>query len=533
MRTKGVVFRKPVGVPIRQQATAKTFAAPTRGWVTNENPVFTQAGAALVLENFFPTMTGARLRGGCLKHATAGTGEVQSLIAYKSGSTQLLFAAEGGKIYDITTPADTDVSPTPDVTGQTSDLYSYRQMATAGGDYLIAVNGANNHWVFDGSAWAQNTPAITGVSSSALSHVTVFKNRLWFVQKDTLNAWYLGVDSLGGAASAFSLAGVFKRGGALLFIDTWSLDAGDGIDDKIVFFSNNGEAVIYEGSYPGSASDWAMVGRYDVSIPLGRNATMQAGGDLAIACVEGLIPLSSALKKDPSALRMDAVSKPIEPDWKSVAQARGSANWQVIKWPEKNMAIISMPAALSGGQPAQDLINFVVNLQTGAWAKYTGWDVRCLAYHDQKVFFGTSDGKVMQAEATGFDDGQPYTSRYCSVFELGTDPNIKTARQMRVRWTYSQEFTDKSGAFVDYKTVWPAAPASTSSVGSSVFGYGVWGVSTWSLSASKKTKARWVSVGKTGTAFAPIIQVTNASIPSPDAEFIAVDMTFEAGSFAV
>lgn len=533
MRTKGAVTRKPVGTPVRQQATPKTFPAPTRGWVTNENPVFTQAGAALVLENMFPTMTGARLRGGCQKHATAGTGEVKTLITYKSGSTQKLFACEGGKIYDVSSPADPDVSPTASVTGQTSDLYSFRQVATAGGDYLLAVNGADLHLVYDGSAWAVNTPAITGVSSADLIHVTSYKSRLFFVEKNTLNAWYLPVDSLGGAASVVSLAGVFKRGGSLLFIDTWSLDAGDGIDDKIVFFSTDGEAVIFEGSNPASASDWSMVGRYDVSIPLGRNATMQAGGDLAIACVEGLIPLSSALKKDPSALRMDAVSKPIEPDWKSAAAARYSANWQVIKWPEKNMAIISLPSALSDGEPAQDLMNFVVNLQTGAWGKYTGWDVRCLAYHDQRVFFGTSDGKVMQAEVTGTDDGAAYTSRYAGTFELGADPKIKTARQMRCRWMFTKDFRDKPGALVDYKIEWPSAPSSIPSSSIDAFDTAVWDSSKWGSDTAKKTKASWVSVGKTGTAFAPIVQVTNSSVSAPDAELIAIDMTFEAGSFAV
>lgn len=533
MRTKGAVTRKPVGTPVRQQAAPKTFPAPTRGWVTNENPVFTQPGAALVLENMFPTMTGARLRGGCQKHATAGTGEVKTLITYKSGSTQKLFACEGGNIYDVSSPADPDVSPTASVTGRTSDLYSFRQVATAGGDYLLAVNGEDLHLVYDGSAWAVNSPAITGVSSADLIHVTSYKSRLFFVEKNTLNAWYLPVDSLGGAASVVSLAGVFKRGGSLLFIDTWSLDAGDGIDDKIVFFSTDGEAVIFEGSNPASASDWSMVGRYDVSIPLGRNATMQAGGDLAIACVEGFIPLSSALKKDPSALRMDAVSRPIEPDWIAASSSRSQANWQVIKWPEKNLAIISMPPALYDGVPAQDLINFVVNLQTGAWGKYTGWDVRCLAYHDQRVFFGTSDGKVMQAEVTGSDDGAAYTSRYAGAFELGADPKIKTARQMRARWRYSREFSEKCGALVDYNMDWPAPPASYNASDDNVFDDGEWDSAKWGASMPQKSKGRWVSVGKTGTAFAPIVQVTNSSVSAPDAELIAIDMTFEAGSFAV
>lgn len=47
-----------------------------------------------------------------------------------------------------------------------------------------------------------------------LNYVWVYKNRLFFVEKDSLNAWYLPVDSIGGAAEKFPLGGVFTRGGS-------------------------------------------------------------------------------------------------------------------------------------------------------------------------------------------------------------------------------------------------------------------------------------------------------------------------------
>src|SRR5690606_6334073 len=55
-------------------------------------------------------------------------------------------------------------------------------------------------------------PAVTGVSTALWSHVNVYKNRLFFVRKDTLIVDYLNVDSLGGAASQLSLAGIFRDG---------------------------------------------------------------------------------------------------------------------------------------------------------------------------------------------------------------------------------------------------------------------------------------------------------------------------------
>ncbi|TIR78102.1 MAG: hypothetical protein E5X19_32465, partial [Mesorhizobium sp.] len=74
-----------------------------------------------------------------------------------------------------------------------------------------------------------------------LSFVWTYRSREFFIEKNTLTAWFLPVDAISGAASDFSLAGVFQKGGSLLCGGTWSLDAGDGVDDKCVFISTKGE----------------------------------------------------------------------------------------------------------------------------------------------------------------------------------------------------------------------------------------------------------------------------------------------------
>src|SRR5699024_4648934 len=78
-----------------------------------------------------------------------------------------------------------------------------------------------------------------GLTSANMAFVWVYKNRLWFAERDSMNAWYMGVDSIGGTASVFPLAGVFGQGGALLFGQTWSLDAGQegGLSEQNIFVS--------------------------------------------------------------------------------------------------------------------------------------------------------------------------------------------------------------------------------------------------------------------------------------------------------
>ena len=57
--------RMPVNQQVAQKLESTTFPAPTRGLVLSENESFMQPGAAIVMDNWVPTMKGAKLRGGC------------------------------------------------------------------------------------------------------------------------------------------------------------------------------------------------------------------------------------------------------------------------------------------------------------------------------------------------------------------------------------------------------------------------------------------------------------------------------------
>ena len=93
------------------------------------------------------------------------------------------------------------------------------------------------------------------------------------------------------------LAGAANKGGKLLFGATWSIDAGDGIDDKCVFVTDLGEVLIFTGSNPSDAANWRQEGRYQIGAPLGMNAHMLLGGDLLIATVDGIVPVSQAIQQ--------------------------------------------------------------------------------------------------------------------------------------------------------------------------------------------------------------------------------------------
>lgn len=522
--------RAAVSSQAQPPSQAKTFASPVRGWVTNMNLSAATPGAALVLDNWIPTQTGIKARGGSIEYADIGADPVTSLFVYRISGVSKLFAADEGSIWNITS------TPSEDVTSQTGGYYSTTQFETSGGTYLFAANGTDSLRRYDGTSWLAITGvsagAITGVTTSTLSHVWVWKNRLFFVQGGTMVSWYLSVDSIAGAASDHTLAGVFQRGGSLLFGATWSIDAGDGVDDKCAFISTEGEVAIYEGTDPADPDKFALVGRYDLGgKPLGKNAWMRAGGDLLIATLDGLVPLSQVLNKDPAALSLAAVSRNIEPDWRTEAVARQSIPWDMEKWDEENLAVVALPV-VGSSTPAR---TFIVNMETGAWSRFTGWDTRSLAVHSGALYYGTSDGKIMLANSGGSDDGSTYVCAMALHFDHMKRPGqFKTLKQARATFRGSKPFTPKLSASVDYAQIFPTAPSSVANYTVDTWDSGLWDTAVWDASSSESvTSTRWVSITGAGFTHALQLQITFGVTPSPDCELMAIDVTMEIGGLVV
>jgi hypothetical protein len=88
-------FRRTAVPPQAAQVLqAVSIPAPTRGLIESENYTYMSPGAAVVMDNWIPTMRGAKLRGGCIKWCTLPErNPVISAFDYASGSTQRMFAA--------------------------------------------------------------------------------------------------------------------------------------------------------------------------------------------------------------------------------------------------------------------------------------------------------------------------------------------------------------------------------------------------------------------------------------------------------
>jgi len=505
---------------MKRKTRTKTWPAPVKGLIRNSALLSADPAGAEVLTNFIPTAQGARLRGGALEFAEIPD-EVGQLITYRSGVIEELFAASETDIYSISS-GGVGVSV---VSGLTSGDWSYTQFATTGGQFLSLVNGADDARLYNGATWT--VPAITGVSTDLLSFVWQHKRRQWFVEKGTLNAWYLPVDSIAGAASPFPLDGIFKLGGSLMFGGTWSIDSGDGLDDVILFVTTEGEIAVYQGTNPSVAADWQLSGVYRIGRPLGKNGFFRAGGDFAILTEDGIVPVSEALQKDRAALQVSAITFPIEDLWQQAVAGQGADfRFSVIVWPTRTILIVGIPPIF--GQKSA----LVANTRTGGWAIIFGWDVQCLSVFQDSLYFGNKDGKIAKADVGGDDMGVSYTAEYIPKFqEMGT-PAQKFAIHARAMWRSDTPVIARIECFADYVVRSITPPLPTEARVSTKWGGGAkWGGgSKWGAKNAALPNTVWQGVSASGFSLSPGVAVTSSGDASIYFEIVAMSLVYEEGN---
>jgi hypothetical protein len=211
---------------------AYAFGAPVGGLDVSQPLPGGDPTKALRLENMIPRVLGCQMRKGYVRWTTpALDGEVRSLMEYRPpgvAPAKLLAATSTGKIYDVTTLGAPILLTT--IAGGTpiGEWTSVNFVTDADVHYLVMVNPGTGYWIYDGATFTQITMGagptqISGVDPTSFVHVTVFKNRLWFVQGNSTNAWYLGTGVFSGVAKEFKFVGtMMPHGGNLDVLINWS-----------------------------------------------------------------------------------------------------------------------------------------------------------------------------------------------------------------------------------------------------------------------------------------------------------------------
>lgn len=480
----------------QQKVQTVSVPAPVGGLNGRDALANMPATDAVILDNFFPQPASVGVRNGSLAWATGLPSAVNSLCGYSSATTgRKLFAASGGGIYDVTAKAAVGAAA---VSGLTSDKWQHTNFGANGGQYLYMVNGADSPQLYSGSAWQAVTGvsapiAITGVTTSLLVHVNSWKGRLFFVENNSMRAWYLPLGSVGGAAQSLDMSQFCKLGGYLMAMFTWTVDNSGGTDELAVFLTSEGELLVFRGTDPSYASSWFLQAVFRVGRPIGRRCFVRIGADVAILSADGLYPISQAMLTDRSQ-RQDAVSDKIvnliNTDVQSYAANFG---WQAILSPIGNKLVINVPA--TGGT-----YQYVMNTVTGAWCRFTGWAANCFELMGDSLFFGAAS-KVYQCDTGLTDDGAAINVVALQAFQNFGTPSQKQFTLGRPILTSNAAFRPAFSIQTDYNTTPPKLRANFS-----VSKFTPWN-SPWGSPWSSPTLIRkdWQSVGGIGFTGAPAL----------------------------
>ena len=241
--------------------------------------------------------------------------------------------------------------------------------------------------------------SITGVDSATFVNINLFKNRLWFVQEDSLKAWYLDPLSIGGAATALNLSGIARNGGFLQAIGTWTLDAGQGADDYWVGVTSMGEVIVYNGTDPSVADTWLLKGVWQFGQTFARRCFFKWAGDLLLLTQDGLVPLSGALQSS----RLDPRINLTDKIYYAVSQAAtnyyDNFGWQINYFASENMLILNVPITTGTQQ-------FVMHTITKAWGQFTGIEANCWEVHGKEGMYFGGNGYVGKFYNATSDNGK-------------------------------------------------------------------------------------------------------------------------------
>jgi hypothetical protein len=421
------------------------------------------------LVNFYPEIKDVSVRRGFNSHATGvGSGAVDMVAEFFDGATRKLLAASATNIYDATS-----VGAAASLAGS----FTSGQWQTAMMNGVMGlVNGADAPQDFDGTTVGAMT--ISGVGTATeLKGIHVFKSRSYFWKANSPSFWYSAVNALGGACTEFALGEVARRGGNLVAMADWTVDGGSGPDDFAVFIMSSGEVLVYQGSDPGT--DFSLVGSYQIPSPLGIRGVTKIGAEVMVLTDTDTVFLPSAF------------SRPSPPSTKlkgAIEQAgmtyRSNFGWQTLYYGTRNMLIVNVPIS------ATQIEQYVVNMETGAPARFTDQNARSWTVYNDEIYFGSTDGIVYQADSGSNDNTANINADARQAWsDLGLSTN-KKVEAFRMIFSGTDSFS--VGAEIAYDFQNATVNRATTTGGSGTPWGSPWG-SPWSSGTSVKQDWRLAS----------------------------------------
>lgn len=515
--------------------TAKSLPAPIGGLNAYDSIMAMPETDAITLVNLFPQAYGAYLRRGYQEFSYGLGGDVQTLFPFfGSDGIERLYAFANNKMFNVTAGG---AAPAPSLSGLFTNVWYGTLFANSAGTHGVLFSGSDDGIWINVALGIQRLVLGDGVTTGTWKNVdpkllvdpVIHQRRLWAVQKDTTYGWYLPVDQIWGIASKFDFGPLFKRGGYLASLATWTVDTGTGPDDSLVAVSSKGEVAVYKGTDPASGATWALQGVYYMgSPPLGRRFQTKVAGDVNFVTEQGVISLNDLITSTTTTPPQNTVvvrnvQQPISEAVSALASIFG---WQMYFCAPLSMAMVNVPSVTSSGNT-----QFVTNTINGKWCQFSGYDASHFATYQGLPFFGSRNGKVYKgwfghvdgADTTGSNGTDVVGMCQQAYSYLGQPAIQKQVGMYRPTFLVAADVVYGSTVAYDFSFEEAAIGLSPPPMGSSRWDIGRWDQAVWS--GSLKSQRQWSQAEGMGTAISFCYIIRSRS----EALWVGTDYTFTSG----
>lgn len=524
MRLMPSRYLSPKPAQVKRQVSAlRHLSAPLKGLSLSTKLVTGDPLTATVLDNWVIEEGAIKARPGTrLAHAyTDPTKPVEMMVPYYGQPNKLAAAVDGKLILIDGTEIDT---------GFLSNDWSWTSFSNlADTDFTVMVNGVDGVWSWDGGVLAGSMvkETVTAPASASWVNPDQFQivlshmNRLWFADSSNLAVYYLPIQQKTGEVGVLPLNAVFKRGGSIRAMYTWTTEGGINLNDQLVIFSTNGECVIYQGVDPNAETgDFELTGIFRFDAPMSKHSVINYGGELYVLISTGLVPMSTLMRAESEQLGTsdrNVFSKFFQASLKG----RTSPGWQAFINPSSGRIYCNMPV---GGRVYEQMIRFMPN---PVWASWSNVPSRCWGWVDGRVFFGTDDGKIFEMHPNFLNDagepirldvqlawsnfGTPASKHFKMVLPyLITDGTPRPIVDINVDYNMSPPTNQPDVTFSTEGAEWDIAPWDTSDWGGTI-----------------KIRNNWSGVGVLGRVGAARLV---ALVSNCEFSLTGFDVLFESGS---
>jgi len=499
----------------RPAARVAHFSSPLKGLsrlaeLSDSDPMM-----ASILTNWIVLDDRISVRPGYFKLGQLpGDPPISTMIPYY-GTPQKLIVASAGWLHTL---AGTGI-----VGGFGGDDWSWTSFSNLSSiDFTVMCNGVNGVWSWDGTTIVKETITVpageTWIIPDKFDKVISHMNRLWFADSDNLAVYYLPIQAKAGAVELFPLDVLFKRGGHIEALATWSIDGGVGLDDALAIFSSNGEVAIYSGVDP--ESDFKLVGIFRFDSPMSKNSIINFGGDLYVLTGSGFIPMTTLIRAETEVLGKS--DQNVIEEFQEISKShRDDFGWGVILNSHTGHAICNMPV---GGGKYQQLVR---KMPGQVWAKWADIPARCWGWLDNHAYFGSNTGGIYVGGTEYLNDNGAAINadvRFAwSGFKSVAKKNFKMVKLYTLTDGLPRPFIDLE---VDYDNTQPTNQPETSTgpSGGADWNTATWDVDSWAQSTIPRQN--WQGVTGLGRVGAPRIRV---SVSGATFSITGVDVIYELG----